>query len=47
MHIIGNATIIILISYIMAGILTKRKLTVSNVISNLVVIILLYIILLR
>lgn len=47
MYVIGDTTIIILICYIMAGLTTKRKVTVSNMLSNLVVLVLLHIILLR
>lgn len=47
MSIIGDATIIILICYIMAGLTTKRKIKFSVVLSTLVVLALLHLMLLR
>lgn len=47
MSIIGDATIIILICYILAGLITKRKLSIAQVISTLIVLVLLHVILLR
>jgi hypothetical protein len=47
MKIIGNATVIILICYILTGLTTKRKISFSMLISNIIVLILLHLILLR
>lgn len=47
MAVIGNATIIIIICYIMAGLTTKRRIELSSVISNIIVLVLLHFILLR
>jgi hypothetical protein len=47
MSVIGNATIIILICYILAGISTKQTVKLPTVLSNLTVLVLLHLILLR
>lgn len=45
--VIGDATIIIIICYILAGLTTKRKIEFSTLLSTLVVMCLLHLILLR
>lgn len=47
MHIIGNATIIIVICYILAGLTTKRKLKGYSLLINMLILSLLHILLLR
>lgn len=47
MSIIGDATITILICYILAGLTTKRKISIVDSVSTFIVLVLLHIILLR
>lgn len=47
MSIIGDATLIILICYVLAGLTTRRKITAPMFLSNLIVLVLLHLALLR
>ena len=47
MEVIGNAAIIIVISYILAGLSTRKTLKVSQVITIIIAMIILHLILLR
>ena len=47
MSIIGNATLIILICYVLASLSTKQKISMKDILSNCIILIILHLILLR
>ncbi len=46
-HVIGTASIVILIAYLFVDLFKKRKVTVQTILSHIIVMILLFVILLR